>query len=132
MKDAQQALKQAKDAMNTSVSAFNNYMAQGNTAGQLGRWADAANSYTQASQLFPDNNDAIRALQNAQMMMRTAGANVSAGQAAYLGYMNTALAAMQLRRWDYAAANYTLPWPPCRTAWMPPSACGRRRRTWPV
>lgn len=107
-KEAQQALKQAKDAMNTAVNAFNTYMTQGNTAGQLGRWADAANSYTQASQLFPDNNDAQRALQNAQTMMRTAGSNLQAGQAAYLQYMNAALAAMQIGRWRDAAANYAL------------------------
>lgn len=101
-RQAQQALQQARKAHSEARAEFNRLAALGDQALRLQRFEEAIRYYHEALQIFPNDDGAQKAVRSAER----AAADLAAGQAAYLRFLNQADRAMQQQRCAEAVLAY--------------------------
>ncbi len=102
-RQAEQALKEAKQARAEAKNEATRLMTMGDAAMRLQRYEEAMRAYAQASQLLPNDAAIAKALADTQRVLD----NLNAGQAAYLRFMMQAAAAMRNERYAEAIRAYT-------------------------
>jgi tetratricopeptide (TPR) repeat protein len=101
-REAQRALRDARQALKQAKSDYNKLVAQAETAARLGRLEEAQRLYAEAAKLLPDEPAAARGLREVERLVE----NARTAQAAYQRYMEQALLAMEALRYADAVAAY--------------------------
>lgn len=97
-RDAQQGLRQAKQALNDIKAEFTRLMAQGDLALQAQRYEEALRFYNDALRIVPTNELAQRAARTAEKMI----GDLQAAQLAYIRFMNQGTLALRNKRYQEA------------------------------